>query len=241
MLEALPIGVTVVDPDQRIVLVNPAYCASLDLPPNSFPPGMPLAQALRASAYRGMYGPGDPEELAAEAMAMDRNRLGRLRRRIHNGRSYDLITAPLPDGGHVACAVETTALVAARAEAETGLARVTSALATWRAGFAVFQPDSSLVFSNVRFAEMLGLPPDRVQVGMTLNAMLDLLASREGFVGPGWRRVHRRAAHAGPRAAQRGAAAAQQRPGRVDRLRSAAGWRLDHHAGRHHAARHHGG
>jgi signal transduction histidine kinase len=181
VIEALPVGITVVDAHQRIVLVNPAYCASLDLPPHSFPPGMPLAQALRASAYRGMYGPGDPEELAAEALAMDRNRLGHLRRRTHNGRSYDLITAPLPDGGHVACAVETTALVAARAEAETGLARVTSALATWRAGFAVFQPDSTLVFSNLRFAELLGLPPDRVQVGMTLDTLLDLLATREGY------------------------------------------------------------
>jgi signal transduction histidine kinase len=183
VIEALPVGISVVDPEDRIVLVNPAYCASLDLPPNSFAPGMPLAQVLRASAYRGMYGPGDPETLAAEMAALDRQRPGRLRRRTHNGRSYDLITAPLPDGGHVACAVDTTALLAARTEAETSITRLTGALATWRAGFAVFQPDRTLLYANLRFAGMLGLPANAVQAGMTLEAILDLIASREDYTG----------------------------------------------------------
>jgi len=183
VIEALPVGISVVDAAQRVVLVNPAYCASLDLPPNSFPPGVPLVQVLRASAHRGMYGPGDPETLAAEMAALDRRRPGRLRRRTHNGRSYDLITAPLPDGGHVACAVDTTALVAARTEAETSVTRLTGALATWRAGFAVFQRDRTLLYANLRFAGMLGLPADAVQVGMTLEVILDRIASREDYAG----------------------------------------------------------
>jgi signal transduction histidine kinase len=183
VIEALPIGITIVDPAQRIVLVNPAYCASLDLPPNSFPPGMPLVQALRATAYRGMYGPGDPETLAIDMAALDRLRPGRLRHRTHNGRSFDVITAPLPDGGHVACAVETTSLIAARTEAETRVTRLTGALATWRAGFAVFQPDRTLFYANLRFAGMLGLPPDAVRAGMTVDAILDLMASREDYTG----------------------------------------------------------
>jgi len=183
VIETLPVGISVVDASHRVVLVNPAYCASLDLPPNSFPPGVPLVQVLRASAYRGMYGPGDPETLAAEMAALDRRRPGRLRRRTHNGRSYDLITAPLPDGGHVACAVDTTALVAARTEAETSVTRLTGALATWRAGFAIFQHDRTLLYANLSFAGMLGLPADAVQVGMTLDAMLDRIASREDYTG----------------------------------------------------------
>jgi signal transduction histidine kinase len=181
VIEALPVGITIVDPAQRIVLVNPAYCASLDLPPNSFPPGMPLVQALRAAAYRGMYGPGDPERLASETAALDRRRPGRLRRRTHNGRSYDVITAPLPNGGHVACAVEMTALVAARTEAEASVTRLTGALATWRAGFAVFQPDRTLLYANLRFAGMLDLPADAVRTGMTLEAILDVMARSEGY------------------------------------------------------------
>ena len=69
VLEALPIGVAVIDAAQRVVVCNPAYCASLDLPPNSLPPGMPMVDAIRASAYRGVYGPGDPDAQVAAILA----------------------------------------------------------------------------------------------------------------------------------------------------------------------------
>ena len=158
LLDALPVGVAVVDADMRIVVVNSAYCASLGLPPNSFPSGMKLEDAMRAAAYQGVYGPGDPEAQLAALLAADRSRYGRLRQRSFMGRSYDLISAPLPQGGHVVCAVETTSLLSARDEAEATLVRVTSALATLRTGLAAFTPDRTLLFSNQRFAELLGFP-----------------------------------------------------------------------------------
>ena len=91
------------------------------------------------------------------------------------GRSYDLLNAPLPQGGHVVCAVETTSLLAARDEAETTLARVTSALATLRTGLATFTSDRALLFSNPRFAELLGLPAERLQPGMDFGDLLKLI------------------------------------------------------------------
>lgn len=121
VVEALRVGISVVDAAQRIVLVNRAYCASPDLPSHGFPSGTALVQVLRASAYRGMYGPGDPEPLLAAMAALDRRQGGRLRWRTHNGCSCDLITALLPDCGQVACAIDTTALVAARTEVETSV------------------------------------------------------------------------------------------------------------------------
>jgi signal transduction histidine kinase len=183
VLEAMPIGVAVVDADKRIVHFNAAYCASLDLAPNSFPPGMLVADALRVSAYRGVYGPGDPEGQVSAFMATDRSRAGRLRRRTFNGRSFDVLQAPLPNGGYVVCAVETTALVAARTESETALTRINAALATLRTGLATFGPDRRLLFTNRRFAELLGLAPDRPPVGVAFSALLDLLAAREEFTG----------------------------------------------------------
>jgi len=57
----MPVGVAVVDADRRLVLFNAAYHDSLDMPPNSFYRGMRVADALRIAAYRGVYGPGDPE------------------------------------------------------------------------------------------------------------------------------------------------------------------------------------
>jgi signal transduction histidine kinase len=144
---------------------------------------MPVADALRVSAYRGVYGPGDPEGQVSAFMATDRSRAGRLRRRTFNGRSFDVLQAPLPDGGYVVCAVETTALVAARTESETALTRINAALATLRTGLATFGPDRRLLFANRRFAELLGLAPDRPPVGVAFSALLDLLAAREEFTG----------------------------------------------------------
>jgi signal transduction histidine kinase len=182
VLEALPIGVAVVDADRRIVLFNTAYYESLDMPPNSFPRGMPVADALRVWAYRGVYGPGDPEAQIAMSLAADRSRAGRLRRRTFNGRSFDVMQAPLTDGGYVVCAVDTTALVAAQTVAEAGLSRFTAALATIPTGLAAFGPDGRLLFANSRFAELFGLGGELPRPGIPFLELLDLLARREEFV-----------------------------------------------------------
>lgn len=181
VLEAMPIGVAVVDADKRLVLFNAAYYESLDMPPNSFARGMSVADALRVSAYRGVYGPGDPEAQVSTFLETDRSRPGRLRRRTFKGRSFDVVQAPLPDGGYVVCAIETTALVAARISAETALARVDSTLATLRSGLAAFDPDGRLLFANPRFAELFGLAAERPPTGMPFAELLDLLANREEF------------------------------------------------------------
>jgi signal transduction histidine kinase len=183
VLEALPVGVLIVDAEMRIVFINPAYCATVGLQPNSLPPGTKLEDALCAAAHRGIYGPGDPQAQIAAMLAVDRSRPGRLLRRTYQGRSYDLLTAPLPDGWHIACAIETTSLLAARAEAETALARITMALATLRTGLAAFSTDRKMLFSNTRFAELLGLRPERLQTGMAFGDLLDLLSGCDEFGG----------------------------------------------------------
>src|SRR5580693_10459542 len=86
VLNALPVGVAIYDADQVAVLANPAYCASVGLPPGGVPPGMKLEDCVRQAAYRGVFGPGDPEAHAAVVLAADRSRPGRLRRRYHDGR-----------------------------------------------------------------------------------------------------------------------------------------------------------
>ena len=183
VLDAMPIGVAVVDADKRIVLFNPAYCESLNLPPNSFAPGTPVADALRVSAYRGVYGPGDPESQVAAFLTTDRSRAGRLRRRTFNDRSFDIIQAPLSSGGYVVCAIETTALVAARTDAESALVRINAAIATLRTGIAAFTPDATVLFANPRFGEMFGLSPAQPVAGMRFSALLDMIAVREEFAG----------------------------------------------------------
>jgi signal transduction histidine kinase len=181
VLEALPVGVAILDPERRIVFVNAAFHDSLDLPPNTILPGTPAEQVVRASAHRGVYGPGDPEAQVAAVLAGDRTRTGRLRRRTFKGRSFDVHSAPLPSGGYVLCAAETTSLVIARADAERALTQTTTALTTLHLGLAAFGPAGALLFANPRFAELLTLPPGRVKAGVGFAALLDLMAASDEF------------------------------------------------------------
>ncbi|MGE4048905.1 MAG: PAS-domain containing protein [Acetobacteraceae bacterium] len=182
-IAAVQVGIAIVDAQQRIVLMNPAFLNSLDLPADGFPPGTPVIEAVRAAALRGVYGPGDPDAQVAAVMAPDRSRPGRLRRRTYKGRSFDLYNAPLPDGGYVVSAIETTALLAARAEAEKATSDAAAALATLRIGLAAFRPDGALIFANPRFGELLALPPERLLPGTRFGVLIDLIATRDEYAG----------------------------------------------------------
>jgi signal transduction histidine kinase len=183
LLEALPIGVAVYDADLRVVLVNPAYCASLGMPAGSFPPGTPLVDIIRTAAYRGLYGPGDPEAQIHAHLNIDRSRSTRLRRRQLAGQIHELLVTPLPDGGQVVCAIEVTAILSTRQDAETALSRVTAAVSSLRLGIAAFGPDRTLLLSNPRFMELLGLPHGEVAAGMSFTALLQQLMASDEFHG----------------------------------------------------------
>ncbi len=182
-IQVMNVGIAIVDADQRITLMNPAFLQSMGLPDDAFPPGTPVVDAVRASALRGIYGPGDPEAQVAAVMAADRRRPGRLRRRTYLGRSFDLHNSPIPEGGYVVSAIETTGLLAARADAERAMAQTTAALSTLRTGLAAFGPDGRLLFSNSRFAELLSLPAERVVAGVAFSVLLDVMAEREEYSG----------------------------------------------------------
>ncbi len=184
VFDSIPVGLGVVDASSRIVLMNAAFRDSLGLPHDAFPAGTPVEEAVRASALRGVYGPGDPDAQVAAVMAADRTRPGRLRRRTFAGRSFDLYNTPLPGGSYVVSAVETTPLLAARAEAEAALTQTSSALANVRIGLAVFDPQRQLLLANPRFAALLALPPDRLVPGGGFDAMLTLMESREEYASP---------------------------------------------------------
>jgi signal transduction histidine kinase len=183
IIKVLPVGVALVDRHRTIVWMNQAFRTSLDLPPDAFPPGTPVIEAVRASAYRGVYGPGNPEEQVAAIMAADHTRPGRLRRRVYRGRSFDLFNSPLPDGGYVVTAVETTGLVAARAEAEHAVAQTTTAVAALRVGLAAFGPGEGMLFCNPRFAELLAVPASQLVPGTPFGTLLDLMAGGDEYAG----------------------------------------------------------
>jgi signal transduction histidine kinase len=183
ILEALPIGVAVFDAGRRAVVVNPAYCESLALPADSFPLGTKLDEMIRQAAYRGVFGPGDPETQIRQQMQVDRTRSGRLRQRHFSGRSYDVFIVPLPAGGHAVCAVETTALLSARDAAESLATRLAGAVATLRIGIVAFGPDRTLLLYNPRFAELMGLPLARLHRGLSFSELMEMMQAGDEYGG----------------------------------------------------------
>ena len=187
VLDALPLGVVVVDAERRIVFMNRALHDLLDLPPDSFLPGAPAKDVVRTLAERGVYGPGDPDAHVAAVLATEWHHGPRLRRRMLNGRSFDLRSALLPDGGYVIClvAAESAPPIDAAADAERALAQTASSLSTLHLGLAAFGPDGTLRFANPRFAELLALAPQQVDAGMGFPAVLDCMADTDEFARAG--------------------------------------------------------
>ena len=179
--------------------MNRAFRDSLGLPPDAFPPGTPVEEAVRASALRGVYGPGDPEAQVEAVMAADRSRPGRLRRRTFEGRSLDLYNTPLPDGGYVVSAVETTALVAARADAEARAGADRGG-----AGDAADRPGGIRSATAGCCWPIRASPPcwrcRRIgwSPGSAFDAMLALMETREEFASPDGRRSSPPCARPGP-------------------------------------------
>lgn len=182
-VEAIDVGLAIVDAERRIILMNTAFRESLELPADAVPAGTAVVDAVRAAALRGVYGPGDPDAQVAAVMAADRSRPGRLRRRKYGGRSFDLYNAPLSGGGYAVTSIDVTALVAARADAERAVSEATAALATLRTGLAAFSAEGRLLFWNLRFAELLSIPPTRIMNGLLFPAVLDVMAEAEEYAG----------------------------------------------------------
>ena len=179
VLNVLPFGLPMVDRERRIVSTTPVFCESLDLPPDAISPSTLVEDAIRASALRGMYGLGDPEAQVRAVTAADRSSSGRLLRRTVAGRSYDFYNTPLPDGGHVVSATETTALLASRADAEGAFAQTASqaeaedearcrtrlldlVLLNIPHGIRVYGPDHRVTMFNDTYAKVMEGAPLRV-------------------------------------------------------------------------------
>ncbi len=112
-------GVSVFDPDGKLMVWNRPFAEVLALPPEALHIGAGFDRILRALASRGEFGPGDVDKLVSE-------RAGRLlnaeepqiERLAMLGLFIEVRAARLPDGGIVTTYTDVTASVAAAEELE---------------------------------------------------------------------------------------------------------------------------
>jgi signal transduction histidine kinase len=182
-LDRLPAGIVLYDAGRRLIWANRSYAGMSGVDPAVMQPGTPIEDIVRAFARAGVYGPGDPEVHVAAALAIDRTQSARRTRRLSNGRSIDIRYEPLPDGGHVACALDVTPLIEAETEAKNRARELDLVLSRLRSGICVYDAAHRLRLSNHRYEELLGLPFDALTPGMPLSAVLALLRDRGEFAG----------------------------------------------------------
>lgn len=180
-LDRLPAGIVLYDAGRRLIWANRSYAEMSGVDADVMRPGTPIEEVVRAFARAGVYGPGDPEIHVAATLAIDRSRPARRTRMLPNGRSIDVRYEPLPDGGHVACALDVTSLIGAEAEAKHRARELDLVLSRLRSGICVYGHDRRVRLSNRRYEELLGLPVDAITPGMPIGDVLALLRDRGEF------------------------------------------------------------
>ncbi len=180
-LDVLPFGIAVFDAARRLVLVNRAYREALGLDPSTLPPGTSFEAALRTAASRGIFGAGDPEIAIRQTLDRDRSVPALRHLSFPDGRSFDSYSTPMPDGGFIMSAVETTRLMRMQDEIVADTLRLRTAVSAARVGLAAFGPDGTLLVSNARFALLQGLTTSALVPGGSFAALTSEMRRRPEY------------------------------------------------------------
>ncbi|WP_438437983.1 PAS-domain containing protein [Hydrogenophilus thermoluteolus] len=178
VIAALPVGLMVFDADLRLRYWNDRAFAILDLPRSLAYEGVSFADLIRVPATRGEYGPGDPERLVAERVALAKTfRPHRLERQHPDGRWHLVQGEPFFDAqgrpaGFVSTFTDITALKAAEAAVQVTRDRLQTLVDHLPSGVTLFDADLKLVAWNQKFAELLDFPLSLLEKGVDFATLL---------------------------------------------------------------------
>ncbi len=179
ILENIPHGVCVYGPSRRVTMFNRPYVEIMDGAPLAV--GDHLEEVIRRRADAGEYGPGDPATIYTEQLAHDISRPQVRRRQRPNGRTMDVRTAPLPDGGHISVVTDVTSLTRAEDALIRRAGQMDVMLANIRHGVMLFDAGRRLLAANPRAAELLNLPPGFLVPGRTETEILQAMHTAGEF------------------------------------------------------------
>jgi signal transduction histidine kinase len=209
-LDQLDIGLTVFDRDLVMVAANTRFQQLLNFPDALCHPGTTMLDALRHNAVQGEYGPGDVEELVRPRLELARQFLPHHFERVRpDGSIIEVSGHPLPSGGMVTTYTDVTiprqrekalrelsAELELRVEARTAelrhreaeLARkaalLESVISNVNQGISYINADLVIEMCNAKYGELLGLPAELCQPGVSFEKLAYFNAQR-GEYGPG--------------------------------------------------------
>jgi signal transduction histidine kinase/ActR/RegA family two-component response regulator len=109
MMDNMAQGISMVDRDLRLVAWNQRYEALFAYPPGFLYVGMPIVEAIRLNAERGLCGPGQPDQLVQRRVAHLRSGTPHVsERRRPDGRTVETRVQPMADGGMVSTFTDVT-------------------------------------------------------------------------------------------------------------------------------------
>ena len=196
-LDQLDIGLTVFDRDLVMVAANTRFQQLLNFPDALCHPGTTMLDALRHNAAQGEYGPGDVEALVRPRLELARQFLPhRFERARPDGSIIEVCGHPLPSGGMVTTYTDVTiprqreqalrelsAELEQRVESRTAelrhreaeLARkaalLESVISNVNQGISYLNADLVIEMCNAKFGELLGLPAELCQPGVSFEKL----------------------------------------------------------------------
>ncbi|HYC66568.1 MAG TPA: PAS-domain containing protein, partial [Reyranellaceae bacterium] len=186
ILGAMPDGVQLLDRELNTLAVNPQFYRMLGIEDVGTGPDAPY-RALLELARRGEYGPGDPETVARQRLAllkevMETRHATTYQRQLTDGKWVEGRLMPFGDGGVLSLFRDITEAKGRAAELERQSALLQTIFDNFPGGIAIFDDDRKLVAFSKRYPDVIGADPDVVKVGATAYDVL-LSQARRGEFG----------------------------------------------------------
>lgn len=165
-------GIAIFGPDRRLLAANERTWDLAGIPPAA--PGARFDELVERQRLAGVL----DEEQARQAILSDRSAPQRFLRHLPDGRIVELFSDPTRDGGFVTTLMDVTALHRAEAELRRREAMQAAILATIRQGVVLYGPDRRVLTANARASELTGIPPESLQPGRLMDALIDEQVAR---------------------------------------------------------------
>ena len=167
-LAALPVALMGFSETGTLLFVNAEMRSLLRVDMAAMSTGATVRDVFRLMAFRGVLGPGDPEQRLREILALDPAQAQRRLLRDVDGRGLELRVAPLPGGGRVLTLQDISEFLHGREAAEQEVRALTNIISRLNNGVAQYDSQRRLARSNPAYAELLGLDPRALTPGLEI-------------------------------------------------------------------------
>lgn len=164
-LDALQVGVLLVDPDGRLHTINRRAAELLALPPNRINPGEPYEALIRFFVQRKDFGDLDPGDFRFHIDRLLRGKATAIPARLRStGKVLEFTAGRLPDQSVAITIYDATERYALHR-------RLRHAVEVAGDGFAIYDANDRITICSSRFAALYGLSVDQI-VGMSFEELM---------------------------------------------------------------------